>query len=106
MVDSLRLEDYRKLEAILKARYGVPLVGGVYWVPLPETICSPLQLEHEECRPHVVALDLEENRLCCEFLIRTRKAMHCGCMGYADTNQRGWIMDTVDALLEEACVIV
>ncbi|TYT74438.1 hypothetical protein [Desulfobotulus mexicanus] len=104
VVDTLQPEDYRRLKEVLDARFGLPLVGGVYWVELPETLCTPMQAEHKACSPHVMALDLEETRLSCEFLVRTRKAMHCICMGYAGREQRGWIMDMVDTLLEDAGV--
>ncbi|TWI77244.1 hypothetical protein LZ24_00044 [Desulfobotulus alkaliphilus] len=104
VVDTLQPEDYRRLKKALDTRFGIPLVGGVYWAELPEALSTPIQSEHAACSPHVVALDLEETRLTCEFLVRTRKAMHCSCMGYASGEQRRWIMDMVDALLEDACV--
>jgi hypothetical protein len=27
--------------------------------------------------------------------------MRCDCMGYADNRQRGWIMDTLDNILDD-----
>jgi hypothetical protein len=105
VVDTLRLQEYERLKKILEARHGAAALGGIYWIPVPESLYTPDQSLHTGCTPHVVALDLSETRLSCEFLIRTRKTMHCACMGYATEAQRNWIVDMVDALLEEAGVV-
>ena len=101
VVDQLRPEDRRRLQAELQARFGAPDLGDIYWLPLDADRLTPLQAAHHDCHPLCVALDLGGDRLVCELLIRTRERMRCDCMGYADSAQRAWILDTLDGLLAD-----
>jgi hypothetical protein len=101
IIDDLRLEDYYKLKAYLD-RYLLPSpIDGIYWLKVDENILSPLQKDHHECKPHIFALMLEEASLSCELLVRTEKKIKCDCMCYADREQRNWLMDQADAILEK-----
>ncbi len=99
VIDQIQPEDRVRLQAELEARFGAPDLGGIYWLPLDGERLNPLQAAHQDCHPLCVALELCEERLVCELLIRTRQRMRCDCMGYADSRQRGWIMDTLDDIL-------
>ena len=79
---------------------GAGRVGAIYWIPLDRAVLNPVQARHADCQPHCVALELQGERLVCEFLVRTRNRMRCECMAYADAAQRAWVMDRVDAIFE------
>ena len=101
VIDQIRPEDRERLQTELEERFGQPDLGGIYWLPLDGERLNPLQAAHQNCQPLCVALELCSDRLVCELLIRTRQRMRCDCMGYADNRQRGWIMDTLDNILDD-----
>ena len=100
-IDGLRLEDYHKLREYLDQYLVSAPIGGIYWLEIDKDLLTPMQTAHEDCGPHVFALMLEESFLSCELLVRIKKNIRCDCMGYATREQREWLMDQVDALLEK-----
>jgi hypothetical protein len=101
VLDGLRLEDHQKLKEYLDRYLTSSPIGGVYWLKLDQDILTPVQKKHADCQPHVCALMLEEPYLSCEFLVRVEKKIKCDCMDYATKEQRDWIIDQVDAILEK-----
>ncbi len=106
VVDQLRLADELRVREFLERRYGPPDLGSIFWVPLAETLLSPLQSAHRDCRPHCAAIELEGGRLSLELLIRSRNRLRCACIGYASPAQRDWLIGQVDAMLEELTISV
>jgi len=43
--------------------------------------------------------------LCCELLIRTKQRVRCACMGYANQEQRNWIISGIDRVFEKLEII-
>ena len=101
VIDELRYQDYEKLKAYLDETYGQDPLGGLYWVPLPASKLGPAQEGHGDCRPFQLALELLEDRLICELLVRTRERVRCDCIRYATAEQREWLIDMVDAIIEK-----
>ena len=105
VIDELRLEDYQKLKAFMDEQYQSSQLDGIYWIPLDEANLTPVQVEHTECQPFYFAVDLEENLIACEFLIRTKNRMRCDCIGYANKKQRNWIISFIDNIFEKNEII-
>jgi hypothetical protein len=101
LIDGLRFQDYQKLKTYLDEYLKSSVLGGVYWLELDSALLTPIQKKHEGCYPHVFALTLEETYLACEFLVRTEKKIKCDCMAYATKEQRDWLIDQADAILEK-----
>ncbi|MBU1341373.1 MAG: hypothetical protein KKE44_10910 [Proteobacteria bacterium] len=101
VIDGLRLKDHQKLKTYLDEYLDAAPLGGIYWLELDTDVLTPLQKMHEACHPHVFALMLEETYLSCEFLVRIKKNIKCDCMDYATREQRDWLMDQADAILEK-----
>ncbi len=101
LIDGLRLNDYQKLKEYLDAHLKSSPLGGIYWLELDENLLTPIQKSHESCHPHLFALMLEETYLSCEFLVRIKQNIKCDCMGYATKEQREWLMDQADAIIEK-----
>ena len=104
VIDELRLDDHHKIRKYLEETYGPAELGDIYWVPLAAEVLTEMQLEHSECQPFYFAIQLEENRLSIEMLVRTKNRIRCTCIGYASKNQRIWIMDMVDGILEKLSI--
>ncbi len=102
VIDQLRFEDFDRLKSHLEDHFQGSTIEGIYWIPLTEEILSPIQAEHQECKPFYFALELvAPDRLSCELLVRTQSRMRCACIRYATKEQRSWLTDTVDAILEK-----
>ena len=105
VIDEIRLPDYQKIKNYLDETLGDSGVEGLYWLPLEEELQSEVQKAHPSCAPFYMALELEENRLSGELLIRTRSRVRCDCIHYADGRQRDWLIRTVDAIFEKLEII-
>ncbi len=101
VIDGLRPDDLKKIKKYLDGHYELAPLGGIYWVKLEKKILTSLQKEHEDCQPHVFALVLEKDFLAAEFLVRVKTSIKCDCMGYANYEQQGWLMEKIDLILEE-----
>ena len=78
---------------------GIP---GLYWLPLPEPLLSHVQLEHaSSCGPHVMALEVEEERLRLELLVRARSRLRCDCVHYASPQLVAHMAEYLGQLLTE-----
>ncbi|MBF0377547.1 MAG: hypothetical protein HQK72_08675 [Desulfamplus sp.] len=99
VIDGLSPYDYERLKKYCDENFGEPSLGAVYWVEIDESILNSMQKEHIDCKPYYFALELYEQRLSSEFLVRIKKHIKCDCMGYADKKQREWLMDKIDGIL-------
>ena len=105
VVDEIRPEDYMKIKAFLDNEFGESELGGIYWIPVDESLLTSLQTSHQACQPFYVALDLEPDSLSCELLIRTKQRVRCDCVGYAGEEQRNWIINKIDRVLKKLEII-
>ena len=100
VIDELRPQDHEALNKYLDDEFGQDAMDGIYWIPIDSKLLSPIQLKHEDCRPHCLALDLEPDRLACELLVRTRSRMRCDCIRYATEYQRNWLIELIDNIFD------
>jgi len=100
------LTDYTALKGYLDEHLETAPIGGIYWLELEADLLTPLQAAHKGCAPHVFALALEETDLSCELLVRIKNNIKCDCMGYATKEQRDWLVNWTDALLERLSICV
>ncbi len=100
VIDELRPEDHKKIKQYLDETYGAAEMSTIYWVPVAANMLTEIQRVHVACQPYYFAIDLEENRLALELLVRTKNRVRCNCIGYASKDQRAWIMEAVDAIFE------
>ena len=107
VIDELRLEDHARLKTYLDETLGDSGVDGLYWLPLDrEKLAEPQTAHQGDCGPFFFALELEESKLVCEFLVRTRERIRCACIQYATEDQRNWLMAVADAMLEKLEIAV
>jgi hypothetical protein len=100
VVDQLRHGDFEKLKAYLGQNFGEAAIGGIYWVPIDAGLLTPLQAEHVGCQPFHAALELQEDRLAVELLVRSPHRIRCNCIAYATEAQRESLVRLVDDMLE------
>lgn len=100
LIDGLSPYDYEKLKRYCDETFGPPSLGSIYWVAIAPEILNEEQRAHVDCQPHYFVLELEQQHLSCELLVRIKNSIKCDCMGYADKKQREWFMDRVDGILD------
>ncbi len=105
LIDEIRLEDMGKLKGYLDETFGASGIDRLYWVPLDAAFFNNVQQAHEACAPFFMALELGEDRLAAELLVRTRNRVRCDCIRYADERQRNWLVKTVDAIFDDLEII-
>jgi hypothetical protein len=105
VIDEIRSKDYGKIKEYLDETFSASGLDGLYWLPLDETLLSEVQQAHGECAPFFMGLELTEDRLAGEFLVRTRKRVRCDCIQYADKRQRDWLIETMDAMFDRLGII-
>jgi len=100
VIDELRPKDHHKIKEYLDKTYGPAEMESIYWVPLAVELLTEIQHQHSDCQPFFFAIDLQEDQLALELLVRTKSRVRCACIGYAAEEQRIWIMDIVDAIFK------
>jgi len=105
VIDEIRLQDCETLKKYLDETFGDSGVDGLYWLPLDNALLTDVQKSHSACAPFFMALELGEDRLAGEFLVRTRRRVRCDCINYGDARQRDWLIETMDAIFEKLKII-
>ncbi|BBD07631.1 hypothetical protein [Desulfovibrio ferrophilus] len=102
IVDELNTDDIERFQTHVASKTEAASMGGIYWLNLPEDLLSTEQAEHApECGPHAFGIEIGEESITLELLVRARGRMRCSCVTYADAAQRAWGMDTLDGMFEE-----
>ena len=101
MIDQLRENDFLQLEEYLNKNSEAGELPGIYWIPVPESLLERTQLEHRDCQPFFFAINLDRNSISFEMLIHTRIRLRCGCIQYANEQQRDYILNYADQLFEK-----
>ena len=100
LIDELSPKDVEKVRSFLESAGTASEIRGLYWITLPQERLSPLQKEHRECGPHKFAVELDDDWLKIEFLIRPAAGLRCTCCNMADREQREHILAWADGLIE------
>ncbi len=75
---------------------------GIYWLPVPRNMLTPLQVEHEgQCGPYCLALEVEDNSLHLELLVRGMGRIRCGCIAFAAPALRDHMIAYLESMLTE-----
>ncbi len=74
---------------------------GLYWIVLPDDILTDVQKEHTDCAPFYFGVEMERDLVRFEFLVRSNAHLHCDCIAHATTEQRLYVLDFIDTMLDE-----
>ena len=94
-----------ELERLVERLDSMELSAGVedlYWLPVPQNLLTPIQKKHEQgCGPHVLALEILDEALRLELLVRARNKLRCDCVAYAEQNLVNHMTNYLHGLLDE-----
>jgi len=105
VIDELRPGEADRLKDYFQGAFGPPEMGNLFWIPVPEDLLSETQLAHKACRPFYFVVELDDDRLTCELLVRTRAVIRCDCIRYAGAGQREWLISTIDTVFDKLGII-
>ena len=89
------------IDSYLKRNLNPGPIEGLFWLSLPEDLAGPAQQGHSECGPFYFAVELEEESLRFELLVRSQTNLHCDCIAFATQTQRDFVLNFADTLLSE-----
>ena len=101
VLDEIARGDLPRIREYLGEHAQASGLEDVWWVNFNEDLLSPLQFEHQDCRPFRFAVEVGDGLVRFEFLVRSEKTMRCPCIGYATRQQRDFIMAFADQLVEQ-----
>ena len=97
VIDDIRPLEMARLKTWCAANLAPACFDNVFWLVLADAVLTPLQTAHAACRPHYLSLTLEAERAEIDLAVRTKRTLHCECMGYVTPAQFAWLDAWVDA---------
>ena len=101
LVDELSREERDNLENYLKRTLKRGPMEGMFWLAVPPDLWGAAQQGHEACGPFYFGVELTENKLIVELLVRSESNLHCSCISYATPAQREFLLRFLDTMLAE-----
>lgn len=101
VIEDIIPEHMERIKNALNERGIESSLEDLYWLPTPKELLGAEQLEHPDCGPHQMALELGPSWLKLELLVRARAIIRCSCISYASPALRAHMMDWLDQLLRE-----
>lgn len=101
LVNELNSDDIKKIENFLDKNTQAAGIAGMYWLPLPDELLAASQQGHEQCGPFSFGIELGEDFVSFELLVRSKSNLHCSCTAYADNDQRKFLMNFADQMMSQ-----
>ncbi len=102
VVDELRENEIQRILAYLEKNCEKSELDNLFWLTLPDDILTPIQYQHRDCSPFCIGIEVNEDKVIFEMLVRSRKKLRCNCISYATGQQRQFILNFADILLRES----
>ncbi len=100
LLEDIYDEDLAKIVDALKELELSASIEDIFYLPIPEELLQDVQKEHlDECGPYFMALEVMENSLKIELLVRAQSKIRCECVAYATPEQRNHMLDYIDKFI-------
>lgn len=105
VIDELSPMERDNIDSYLKRSVKQGPMIGLYWIELPDDLLSAVQQEHnKEHGPYHLAVELTNTAVKFELLVRSQVNLHCSCIAHATADQRQFILDYIDKMVEEELI--
>ncbi len=101
LVDEIMSSDIEKINAFFKENAISSSLEQLFWIQVPQDLLSEIQFEHVDCQPHVFAVEIGEDWVKMEFLVRSMKNMQCTCPAYCTEQQQRFIIHFAQGMLKQ-----
>ncbi|MBW1803390.1 MAG: hypothetical protein JRJ85_22000 [Deltaproteobacteria bacterium] len=100
LIDEIMSSDMEKIVSFLKKNTMASDLPDIFWVRIPDDLLSAAQYQHPQCQPHVFAIELSRDKIKLEFFIRSLKGFNCLCNGYCTIQQRDFIFNFAQNMID------
>ena len=100
LIDEISASDIKKISLFLKQNSSQSSLDAIFWVEIPGDLLTGIQSEHENCRPHVFAIEMGDNWVKAELFVRSLKTMRCDCQSYCSPQQGEFILNFVHHMID------
>ncbi|CCO24552.1 hypothetical protein [Maridesulfovibrio hydrothermalis] len=102
LLEDIYEEDLVKITDALKELGFAGPIEDIFYLPIPEHLLDDIQKEHfDECGSYFMALEVLENGLKIELLVRAKGRIRCDCVRYATNAQRNYMLDYMDKFIAD-----
>lgn len=100
LIDDIDNKQIEFFKTILRKKGFSEPIEDIFHLPLPPKILNNEQKKHSECGGHYLTLEIGKNEIRLELLVRATFRLHCSCIQFADSQQREYMQNMLDELLE------
>ena len=101
-IDQLEEADIAAINARLLDMELQAGLEGVYWLPVPREMLTPVQEEHVgSCGPYCLALEVGPNAVHLELLVRGIGRIRCECLSFASQELRNHMIEYLEGMLND-----
>ena len=104
VIDELSPMERDNIESYLKRSIKQGAMVGLYWLELPPDLLSEAQLGHEDHGPFYLGVEVDNQSVKFELLVRSQTNLHCTCIAHASTSQRQFVLDFIDKMVKEEMI--
>jgi len=104
VIDELSPMERDNIDSYLKRSIKQGAMVGLYWLELPPDLLSEAQLGHEDHGPFYLGVEVDDQSVKFELLVRSQTNLHCTCIAHASNSQRQFVLDFIDRMVEEEMI--
>ncbi|MCF8055545.1 MAG: hypothetical protein K9K37_02780 [Desulfocapsa sp.] len=104
VIDDLSPMERDNIDSYLKRNLKQGPMIGLYWIVVPEGLLTDIQKEHTDCSPFYFGVEVEKDLVRFELLVRSNAHLHCDCIAHATAEQRQYVLDFLDTMLNEELI--
>ncbi len=104
VIDELSPMERDNIDSYLKRSIKQGAMVGLYWLELPPDLLSEAQLGHEDHGPFYLGVEVDDQSVKFELLVRSQTNLHCTCIAHASNSQRQFVLDFIDRMVTEEMI--
>ncbi len=101
VIDELSPMERDNIDSYLKRTFKQGPMIGLYWIELPTDVLAEAQQGHEKCGPFYFGVEVEQEIVRFELLVRSNANLHCSCIAHATKDQRQFLLGLIDKMVDE-----
>ena len=100
IIDQLSREERQAVVGHLQKNAQASPINDLFWLPLPDELQTASQNTHPRCGPFYLAIEVTEESVAFELLVRSQSTLHCSCVAYVSHSQRDFLLHFIDTMID------